>query len=388
LPLFRYKGYRADGSEVSGTLEADGPKSAALSVRALGIYPKEVSVIEPKGKRLFKVRASSVLPHITRQLATLLSSGVPLSEALRTLKDESRGQTQEVLSDIRERLMSGESLPRALGAHPEIFPDFYISLVAAGIESGALERVLERLSDFLEEEASIRAKVRTSLIYPIFMVCVSFVVLAFLFVFVIPKIVRIFENAKTTLPLSTKILIALSNFFVHYWWGAALLLFVLAFTQKGLIKRYRANIDRLKLKIPVIESLYLARFARTLGFLLEGGVPMLKALELSAKASGNIVIRESLLDATKRVAEGAKLSHSLAAMPPVLLELISTGERTGKLPELLSKAADAYEEDFTRKTERALSLLEPSMVVLMGLVIGFIVLSVLLPLFQLNQLIK
>lgn len=388
MPVFRYRGYKADGSEVSGTLTADGPKEALMGIKALGIYPREIA-LKQAGRRFFAYRAeAALLPHITRQLATLLSAGVPLAEALRTLATEARADWAHVLNDLRERVSAGESLPRALQAHPKIFPNYFNSLVAAGIESGTLDKVLTRLADFLEEEASIKARVRSALVYPAFMVSVSFIVMAFLFVFVIPKIVRVFENSKAALPISTTILIFLSNLFVHYWWALAGAFVAFALAQKGIRERYRLQIDRLKLRVPVIESLYMTRFSRTLGFLLDGGVPVLKALELSAKTIGNEAMAEDILAASKRVAEGARLSQCLMGFPPVLLQLIATGERTGKLPEILFKAADSYEEDFTRKVNRALSLIEPSMIIFMGIAVGFIVMAVLLPMFQLNQLIK
>ena len=389
MPIFRYKGYKADGSEASGTMEAEGLKDAALSVRALGVYPKEISEFVPKSRRFsFRGSEAALLPHVTRQLATLLSSGVPLLEALRTLSEEAKGGWSTVLSDVKERVSGGESLPRALEVHAKLFPSFYCSLVSAGIESGTLDKVLSRLADFLEEEASIKAKVRAAMTYPIFMVSVSFVVMAFLFVFVIPKIVRVFENAKAALPISTVILITVSNLFVHYWWAIGGLALIGAFLQKSLREKYRPSIDRLKLQAPVIESLYMTRFARTLGFLLEGGVPVLKALDLSAKAMGNVFLSGRVSEAAKKVAEGARLSQSLTGFPPVLLQLLATGERTGRLPEILSRAADSYEEEFTRRVNRALSLIEPSMIIVMGLAVGFIVMAVLLPMFQLNQLIK
>jgi len=214
--------------------------------------------------------------------------------------------------------------------------------------------------------------------------------MSFLFTFVVPKIVKIFENSKSALPFITVVLIKISNLFVNYWWLLIILAVAFVAAMKRLRKRHGRYLDALKLKLPgnVLQSLYFGRFARTLGFLLGGGLPMLKSLELSAKSTGNIVIEERIRQAAKGVAEGARLSHSLEGFPPVLLQLISTGEKSGSLVEVLGKTADSYEEDFERRVQKALALLEPSMILLMGIVVGFIVLAVLLPMFQLNQLVK
>jgi general secretion pathway protein F len=263
-------------------------------------------------------------------------------------------------------------------------------MVAAGEQSGTLDRVLTRVADFLEKQASIQSKLRAAMVYPIFMACVGFIVMSFLFTFVVPKIVKIFENSKSALPFITVVLIKVSNLFVNYWW--LIIIFGIAFviTIRRFRERHGRYLDALKLRLPgsVLQSLYFGRFARTLGFLLGGGLPMLRALELSAKSTGNVVIAEKIRAAAKSVAEGARLSASLEGFPPVLLQLIATGEKSGSLVEVLNKTADSYEEDFERRVQKALALLEPSMILLMGLVVGFIVLAVLLPMFQLNQLVK
>jgi general secretion pathway protein F len=391
MPIFYYKGYKTDGAQATGTLEADGIQDAIASIKARGIYPKEVGTFEHKENRwLSKKYDTALLPYITRQLSTLLSSGVPLIDALRSLSDENRGFWKGVLVGIRENVSAGASLSRALEAHPRLFPEFYINMVAAGEQSGTLDKVLIRVADFLEKQASIQSKLRAAMIYPVFMASVGFVVMSFLFTFVVPKIVKIFENSKSALPFITIVLIKISNLFVNYWWLIMILAVALVMSMRRLRERHGRYLDALKLKLPgnVMQSLYFGRFARTLGFLLGGGLPMLKSLELAAKSTGNIVIEERIRQAAKGVAEGARLSASLEGFPPVLLQLIATGEKSGSLVEVLNKTADSYEEDFERRVQKALALLEPSMILLMGLVVGFIVLAVLLPMFQLNQLVK
>lgn len=391
MPIFQYKGYKANGSPATGTLEADGPQDAILRVKELGIYPKGVSEYLRGEKRwLFRRSDSALLPHITRQLSTLLASGVPLMEALKSLSDENRGSWRGLLVALRERVAGGANLSRAMEGHKEVFPEFYINMIAAGEQSGTLDKVLVRLADYLERQSAIGAKIRMSMIYPTFMIATGFVVMSFLFTFVIPKIVKIFEDTKAALPLVTIVLIWISHLFLNYWWAIIGLLVALSLGVRRLQKRHRQFLDGMKLKIPghVMQNLYIARFARTLSFLLGGGLPMLKALELSAKSLGNLFLEKRIIEVIKRVAEGARLSASLEGFPPVLLQLIATGEKSGKLGEVLDKAADSYEEEFGRRIQRALSLLEPLMIILMAAVVGFIVLAVLLPMFQLNQLVK
>jgi general secretion pathway protein F len=392
MPIFAYKGYKTDGSRAVGTLEADGLQDAILRVKSLGIYPKEVDeYVERDRKRQWLRRSDqSLLPYITRQLSTLLSSGVPVMESLKSLSEENRGFWKGLLVSVREHVAGGASLSRALEEYPQVFPEFYVNMVAAGEQSGTLDQVLARLADFLEKHASIRGKIQMAMIYPAFMVCVGFVVLSFLFTFVIPKIVKIFEDTKAALPLVTIILIGISKLFVNYWWAIIGILVALILGINKLQKSHRPWVDQMKLRIPgnIVQNLYYARFSRTLGFLLNGGLPMLRALELSAKSIGNLFLEDKVAEGVRKVAEGGRLSVSLEGFPPVLLQLISTGEKSGRLGEVLNKAADSFEEEFGRRVQKALSLLEPLMILLMGAVVGFIVLAVLLPMFQLNQLVK
>ena len=391
MPIFQYKGYKTDGSFVSGTVEADGLHDAISNVKASGVYPKDVSEYSQKKRRwFFKGSDAALLPYITRQLSTLLAAGVPLIDALRSLSEEGKGDWKGLLIGLRERVSAGSNLSRALEAHPAIFPDFYVNMVAAGEQSGKLDMVLSRVADFLEKQAIIRGKIQAAMTYPIFMAFVGVGVLSFLFTFVVPKIVKIFENTKSALPFITVILIFLSNIFVNYWWVIMILAIALFFGMRWLMEKHQPMLDGLKLKVPggLMQNLYFGRFSRTLGFLLEGGLPMIKALELAARSVGNSVLQEKIMSAAKKVIEGARLSSALEGFPSILLQLISTGEKSGTLGEMLNKAANSYEEEFERKVQKSLSLLEPVMILLMGLIVGFIVFAVLLPMFQLNQLVK
>lgn len=391
MPIFRYRGYTADGRDVNGSIEASGMNDAMLRVRAEGVFPSEVIESRITGKkRLFRRAEDSFLPGMTRQLSILLSSGVPLMDALQSLSAERKGFYMEMLIAIKEKVAGGSSLSKALEDFGRVFPEFYVNMVHSGEQSGTLDRVLMRLADFLESRDAVRAKVRSSMIYPALMMGVSIVILSFLFTFVIPKIVKIFHDTKATLPFITQVLIIVSDVFINYWWALAGLAAGAVMSLRKLFTSHRLLVDRMLLKLPgnLIQSLYYSRFARNLGFLLEGGLPMLRALSLSAKSMGNRVLEESVLNAERRVAEGQSLSSTLEGFPPVFLQLIATGEKSGRLPETLSRAAQSYEEEFNRTVNRAVSLFEPAMMLVMGLVVLFIVLAVLLPMFQLNQLIK
>ena len=311
-------------------------------------------------------------------------------EALKSLAEDNKGSWKGILIGIREGIAGGSSLSRTMSEHKDIFPEFYMNMIAAGETSGNLDSVLSSLADYLEKQDAIKQRVKTAMLYPVFMVCVGFIVLSFLFTLVIPKIVKIFEDTKSALPLITIILIKVSNIFRNYWWliAGAITGGVIGFRKFR--EKNETLVDRLIIKIPggIIQNLYFARFTRTFGFLLAGGLPVLRALELSSKSVGNKYIENKIAAAREKVAEGAMLSSSLNGFPPVLLQLISTGEKSGRLVEVLNKAADSYEEEFSRKVQRALSLLEPSMILIMGLIVGFIVFAVLLPMFQLNQLVR
>lgn len=390
MPIFKFKGYRNDGSGVSGKIEASGPADAVTRIKEEGIFPSDI--VEPHRiykKGFFRKKDELVIPQITRQLAMLLSSGVPLLDALQSLAREQSVFYQEMLVSIKEQVAGGSTLCRALDEFPADFPEFYRTMVRAGEQSGTLDKMLERLADFLEKKNAVRSKVRSAMIYPAIMLGVSFLVLSFLFAFVIPKIVTIFENTKHVLPLSTRMLIGISNLFIHYWWVMLIAIAAGYMAVRWFIRSYRPFVDTIKLRVfgRIVHSLYYARFSRTLGFLVEGGLPLLSALRLSAGSMNNKVLEDTVLRAEEKVAQGQRLSTSLETFSPVFIQLIATGERSGRLAETLKKAADAYENEFDRSVTHAVSFFEPLMILGMALIVAFIVLAVLLPIFQMNEII-
>ncbi len=391
MPVFKYRGYDLNGSASEGVIEADGQKDASIKLKSKGIFPKEITESLPSGKNFFIRKFSPLtLANITRRLSTLLSAGVPLIEAISALSSEQKGEWRNILTDLKDRLAGGSSFSRAMQAYPAIFPDFYTGMIAAGESSGKLTEVLLKLADYLESELNIKNKITTALVYPGFMAFVSIAIVLFLFTFVIPKITKIFEETSASLPFVTIILIWISSVLKNFWWLLLALAAGTVFLFRRIKRTNRALIDSMLLKEPtgILMGLYMLRFSMTMGFLLSGGLPILKAMQLTSKATGNVVLENKIMTAQTRVSQGAKLSSSLEGFPPTLLQLISTGEHTGKLPEVLQKTAESYEAEFDRKLQRAISLLEPVLILVMGLVVGFIVVSVLLPIFEMNQVMK
>jgi general secretion pathway protein F len=393
MPVFKYRGYDREGRVVEGSIESTGLNEAILRIREAGLLPAKVSRSEiytpPFYHRIFD-SSSSFLSNMTRQLSILLSAGVSLMDALQSLSNEERGYFRSLLISVRDRVSSGASLNKALDEFRDVFPDFYIQMVRAGEESGTLDKVLLRLSDFLNKREDMKSRIRSAMIYPIIMVVVSAIVLSFLFTFVIPRIVKIFSDTKAVLPLLTRVMISISNLFTNYWWALLIILLTVSLLTRWIIRRHRSVIDRLLLMLPgnILKSLYYSRFARILSFLIEGGLPLLKALDISTGVTGNSHLASLIGIARQKVAEGQALSSSLKGFSPVFIQLVSTGEKSGNLGEALKRAADSYEEEFTRGINRLVSILEPAVILTMGIVVGLIVAAVLLPMLQLNQLIR
>jgi len=403
MPTFRYKAYSSVGASVSGAIEADSERHALTQLKGKGLLPREVHEEDTaeKASSSFSFQRGVLaadLSLFTRQLATLVASAVPLFEAIGSLyEQEDSGILKQVLARVRERIAEGASLSRALAAEPKIFGESYVSMVAAGEASGALDLVLERLADFLEEQEEARSRVVSAMAYPLLMVVVGSGVMMFLLTFVIPKIVVIFEDSKAALPLITIILIRFSRFLQGWWWiltGIAIASVPLyrAAMRRDIVRMKR---DAFLLKLPVVggmlQRLILSRFARVLGLLLSSGVPIIRALEITSEVLVNRVYRLFLQGVMEEVAQGCSLSSSLRKsplFPPLLVHLAGVGEKGGNLEAMLLKAGVSYEREFNARLTRLMGLLEPLLVLAMGLAVGIVVMAVLLPIFELNQLVK
>lgn len=403
MPTFRYKAYSAAGASLSGTVEADSERQALTQLKSKGLMPREVleAGAAESASRAFSFKrgvSTADLSLFTRRLATLVASSVPLFEAMGSLyEQEESGKLKQVLARVRERIAEGASLSRAFAAEPSVFGESYVSMVAAGEAGGALDAVLERLADFLEEQEEVRSRVTSALAYPILMLLVGGGVMTFLLTVVIPRIVVIFEDSKAALPLITIMLIKLSHFLRGWWWiPAGMAIAAVPLYRKAMQRdNLRLKRDALLLGMPLVGSmlqrLILSRFARVLGLLLSSGVPIIRALEITSEVLVNRVYRLFLQGVMEEVAQGGSLSGSLKKsplFPPLLVHLAGVGEKGGTLETMLLKAGIAYEREFSTRLTRLMGLMEPLLVLGMGLAVGLVVVAVLLPIFEMNQLIK
>ena len=401
MPVFKYKAINNQGNTVDGTVDAESVKTANDKLKRDGFYPSSIDEIQKEqgGKfSLFQGVSTAELAISTRQFSTLISAGLPLEASLATLSEQTEDKRlSQVLSQVREKVSEGGSLANSLKDHKNVFSDIYTSIVGAGEASGNLDVVLLRLADFLEKQASLRSKVRSAFVYPIFMFVIGSGVLAFMMTFVIPKITKIFEESQKALPFMTVILINASNFIIEYYYlififlvGLAYILFRYVKTDKG-----KEQKDRLSLKIPIFGKInrmvILARVTRTLGTLLSSGIPLLDALRIGGEVSGNEVYIKSLQNVSDNVKEGTSLARPLeqsGVFPPMMTRMIAVGEQTGELEEMLNKVADSYDQQVETTLSALTSLLEPIMIVVMGGIVGFIVFAILLPIFDITSTIS
>jgi general secretion pathway protein F len=409
MPIYAYTGLTAQGRAVTGVIDADSPKGARLSLRRTGIFPTAIheertapttaavgTTSDATG--LFERVPARELALLTRQLATLTKAGLPLVECLGTLLEQvERAALKRVLSHIRQQVREGRALADALQAHPRVFSSIYINMVRAGEESGTLESVLARLADYSEAQARLLRTVQSALTYPLLMVVVSSVILFFLLAYVVPQVTRIFSETGQQLPLVTRVLIGCSSFLATYWWGFLVVGAGGVLTGLQVLKtpKGREWYDRSLLRLPwvgrLLQRLNVARMARTLSTLLASGVPLLAALGIVTHLINNTLLRRALEEARTSVQEGESLAAPLkrsGLFPPLLIQMIAVGERSGELEGLLTRAAEAYDEEVAASLSRLTSLLEPLTILVMGGVVLFIVLAILLPIFELNQLVR
>jgi len=408
MPVYEYTALNDKGKKLKGIIDAQSTGAARQKLRESNIYL--IDLQEASGKKsdsplkmpavsFFRKVGSREVTVMTRQLATLLGAGLPLVQSLTTLISQtSHAQLKGILAQIREEVNEGNSLSYTMTHYPQVFPPFYLNMVRAGEASGTIHLVLERLADFSEKQQALKGRVRAALAYPFFMFFVGSVVLFFLVTFVVPNVTKIFDEMHQTLPLITIILIGVSRFLETFWWVIVAGLIAAAIGLKYFLtktERGRTLWDRLLLRLPVVGSMNrrmaVARFSRTLGTLLESGVPLLASLEIARNIVGNALISEAIRKAGLDVREGQSLSAPLARsglFPAISVEMISVGEQSGTLEPMLYRIADAYEKEVESSITMLTSLLEPVMILVMGLIVGFIVVSILLPIFEMNQLVR
>ena len=406
MPSFEYVAITPQGKSTKGSLDAENERVARQKLRGQGFFPTELrestDAATPSSRdvsKYFQTGRVSIrdLAVATRQVATLLTAGLPLVSALQALAEQTDSVLlKRTLVDVREGVEEGSSLARALGKTPKIFPSLYINMVAAGEASGTLDTVMENLAEYLESQMELRRKVRGALMYPTLMLCFCTLVTVVLFIFVVPSVVDIFKKQGATLPLPTIIMIGISNFLVHYWY---LLIAVVASIPYAVRSYYKTNdgrrkIDHWALRAPIFGGIYVkiatARISKTLGTLVQSGVGLLSAIDITKNIVNNIHVQEALDKTRDGVREGRSLANELNAsgiFPSMLSRMVAVGEKSGQLENMLLKAGKSYENDVNATLSGLTTLLEPIMMFFVGGIVLLIVISVLLPMADLINVI-
>lgn len=407
MPIYEYKGLTAGGKTVKGIQDAESQAVLRSALQSKGIFVTEV--FEGQGakssadnrdinfKKMLQFVSLRDIAVVTRQLATLLRAGIPLVESLTALSDQAdKDELKRVLSDVRRQVNEGSSLANALGKHPKQFGDLYVNMVKAGESAGNLDVVLQRLTEFLEAQIELRSKVVGAMIYPIIMTFVGAGIMILLFTFVIPKITAIFKDQGAALPFLTRFLIFVSDVFAGWWFvilpGIALAIW--GFFRWKRSGTGRQKWDRFILKVPFVGSLVrmiaIARFSRTLGTLLTSGVPLLQALDIVKDILGNTRLIEVIEDARVNIREGESIAQPLkrsGEFPPLVTHMINIGERSGQLEEMLENVAISYKQQVDVRIQALTTILEPIMIIFMGIGAAVIVFGIMLPILQLNQMV-
>ncbi len=404
MPVFEYQGLSSSGKPLRGIIDAESPRTARIKLRSQGVYPTEVreeiagAIHGEASFGLFRRVPPNELARAFRQLATLVGAGIPLVSSFSALIDQiGHPVLNKVLTRARESVREGGSLADALAAHPQVFPPILVGLVRAGEVSGALALTLGRWADFSEHQVALRQRVRAALTYPAFMFFIGAGVLFFLMAFVVPTVTGVFSDLGQALPWPTLILMAISGFLSRFWWALAGAFVLLALWARSFFRSERGSLlrDRLKMKIPLVRELHrklaVSRWARTLATLLSGGLPLLQALEYSQGVAGNRLFSRAIGRARERVREGEEMALALkesGLFPSVVLEMVAVGEKSGELSPMLEKAASGLENEAENDLRGLIALLEPLMILIMGLGVGFIALSILLPILEMSQVIR
>ncbi|MBM4371212.1 MAG: type II secretion system inner membrane protein GspF [Deltaproteobacteria bacterium] len=408
MPVYRYKGVNRKGRAVAGLQDADNPKALKEALRTQGIFLSEVREASEDGAEEGPARKGGLsflggvkpreVSEVTRQLATLLRAAISVVDALSAVSRQVENpRFQRILNEVRRAVTEGKSLASAMGEHPKVFTSLYVNMVRAGESSGTLDLVFDRLADFMEAQVRLRSKLTGTMTYPLIMMVLGVGVVSLLMIFVIPRLTAIFDEMGSQLPTITKILIGVSEFFQSYWWavGGGLVVGIWLFNRFRNSAAGRPRWHRFLLRAPLfgglIRMVAVARFSGTLGTLLGSGVPIITALDIVKNVLGNVILEDVVEEAKVAVKEGASLAEPLrrsGQFPPMVVHMIAVGEQTGELEAMLDNIAKAYEVQIDSRITIMTSLLEPLMIVGMGLVVAFIIFAVLMPMLQMNEILK
>ncbi|MCX8116308.1 MAG: type II secretion system inner membrane protein GspF [Desulfobacterota bacterium] len=395
MPIYKWEGKTLKGTIKKGELEAPSEAAIRIHLRQQNIIPtkivpkgKEIKLSFPVGKKVPR-RSIAIF---TRQLATMIDAGLPLVQSLDILASQQENKTfKNIIREIREDVEGGSTFAGALKKHPSVFDELYTNLVVAGEEGGILDNILTRLSNYIEKAEALKKKVKSAMIYPAIIVTVAVLVVIILMIFVIPVFETMFKSAGQSLPLPTLVVLAISKFIKKYIlvFIPFLILLVFLFRKFYRTEAGRTLVDRLTLKVPVfgmlLKKVAVARFARTLGTLVSSGVPILDGLQIVSRTAGNRTIETAILNARASIREGETIAEPLGRsgiFPPMVIQMISVGESTGALDAMLAKIADFYDDEVDVAVSNLTSLLEPFLMVFLGVVIGGVVISMYLPIFQ------
>jgi len=404
MPIYEYEALNSAGEAIRGIIDADSARTARVKLRGQGVYPTEIreevmaSAHRARPLSVFgRVRAKD-LALASRQLATLMEAGIPLISSLSALIEQlGNPPLRKILAQMRESVREGSSFADALSRHSQVFSNLFIGMVRAGEASGTLGLTLSRWADFSEHQVALHQRIRVALTYPVFMFIIGLGVLFFLMTFVVPTVTKIFSDLSQALPWPTLLLISVSHFLSSYWWVLVSAIIVLGLWLRRTLRSESGALvwDRLKLKLPLAGNLHqklaISRWSRTLGTLLNGGLPLLQALEISLDVVGNRLLVQALSKARESIREGEEMTFSLkqsVLFPSVVLEMVSVGEKSGELGRMLEKVALTLENEVETDLRSLMSLLEPVMILIMGAGVGFIALSILLPILEMSQIIR
>ena len=405
MPLFEYTVLDGKGKRKTGFVEAASHQSARESLKKDGLYIVSLASASQGGSEPVRDSISfggrfsrSDLASMTRQLSTLLRAGLPLVQALEALVEQlEKPVIRKTLSGVRNLVNEGAAFHEALDQYPRVFPPMYVQMCRAGESGGFLERIMERLADTLEKEVRLRGRVMAALTYPIVMTVIGTVFLLFLFAYVVPQVVGIFSDFGRALPVPTRILLFVSGLVSSYWivMLAIVLLAVIGWRLLSRSARFGPAVDALKLRLPMAGKLTLkvatVRLSHILGALLASGVPLIKSLEVVSDVMGNRVLSGAVTQVSVSVSRGGSLADAFRAsgvFPPLLPRIVAVGEQSGELAEMLTGVADAYEEEVTRTVQAMTAILEPALILVMAGAVLFVVVAILLPIFELNQLVR
>jgi general secretion pathway protein F len=412
MPVYQYRGYRNDGGSAAGIVDAENVKVARLKLRKEGVFPTDVveqgqpSARQHEGGQtrttLRTGHSATLSAHdlalLTRQFATLLVAGLPLVEALGVLVEQAdKKPTKALLAEIREQVRGGKALSAVLETYGKDFSQIYVHMVRAGEASGALDQILFRLAEFLEKQVALKNKILSAMLYPVFVLVIATLILFFLITFVVPSITQVFIQQKQALPWPTVVLMSVSHFFSNYW----MLLIGLVLGGLFLLKRSintdrgRMAVDRVILRLPLIgdvaRMVSISRLTGTLATMLASGVQLLDALDVAKRVMNNRVLEETVEGARQNIREGETIADPLkrsGEFPALVTHMIAVGERSGDMEEMLRRVSQIYDGEVDRIITRVMSLLELIMILAMGLIVFFIVVAILLPIFDMGQMVR